>query len=215
MIRSMKFFIGNVQFTVETDDIKDAFKKMQFFNAIPERCAVCDSELVLNFYNTGANGNHDYYGVRCVGTNETKEQHQLNFHEYKEGKGFYIKDGEGTDPMAWKGRKLSSAQSDEQSEPARQSEAPRDRNGAVQTAPAAVETDGDLDKMAESILGSVKREDRADGPVFVVGAFEVKKGPSGGIGCDCRKYINSVSADPKFACEHIRAARLFVKGQQK
>lgn len=211
MIKQIAFFKCEVQLTLETVDTKDAIEQLQFWNSIPEKCPVCESQLVFNHYVAQS---FKFYGVRCMGE---KERHQLNFHTYKDNKGFFIKDGEATDKSKWSKWSLRQSGEEEEAllnEPQR--DAPRDRSGGAQEprSESRPETDEDLQKTAQTLKASVKRETVDNQSVMRVGAFTVSL-RAGKLVCDCRKFAKELTTRPDFECEHIRAARLWIADQSK
>lgn len=218
MITQIAFFKCDVQITLATTDTKDAIRQMQFWNSIPDQCPVCQSSLVFHHYTAQS---FDFWGMRCT---NPEERHQLNFHEYKEGKGFFLKDRERIDPALWtKWSPGSNREEEEERQPAPSvstttakpaASKPAVSKPATTAAEPAQETETDLQRIAESIKGTAKREQIDGQSCIVVGAFVIRL-VDGKPVCDCRKFINQVAKSPDFACEHIRAAKLYIVEQSK
>lgn len=82
MVR-LKTKVGNSTIEFEGQSLKDVCKFSAVIGMLPVKCDACDSsEIHLTHKNPGGN---DYYGLRC------RCGAELNFHQRKEGGGFYVK----------------------------------------------------------------------------------------------------------------------------
>lgn len=78
----LKTKIGKGMIEFEGQTLKDVCKFSALVGMLPEKCSVCGKDDIhLTHKNPGGN---DYYGLKC------KCGAEQNFHQRKEGGGFYI-----------------------------------------------------------------------------------------------------------------------------
>lgn len=67
-----------------SDDIKQVIEQAAFWSSLPDRCPLCQSELI--FFHRDPQDN-DYWGMQCLGP----VTHETNFGVYKTRQGLYYK----------------------------------------------------------------------------------------------------------------------------
>lgn len=89
MKATLKIKIGSksLEITGEGDN-KQVIKNFSFWSQLPDKCGLCKSNnMALNYRSPKGN---DYYGLKCLDCGA-----DLNFGQYKQGGGFFLRSDEG------------------------------------------------------------------------------------------------------------------------